>query len=215
MKQIKIRKAYLIFVLFFLLGISRVCAQSNYSAPTKSVQISFLYGNIEQTGIPSLKSDIGFSFSTYHSYWLYKTNSHRFQLGIDVAWFDANYYNYKINRRNFEGSTSRYMMHQADLGLDLGAGINYSITQDLRLHGRICYNPAYSFIYQNETFQGAFANYGVLGLALSWKFIGIGIEGRFGGAKYNDIVIYEDLFESKERTNTKLTSLQTSLVFNF
>lgn len=94
-----------------------------YTAPSKSIQLSFDYGKFSQKGFPALKSDFGFAFSVYHSYWLWKPRSHRFQLGIDVAWTDINYYNYKINLRTFDGYTTRYTMHSGDIGLQVGCGV--------------------------------------------------------------------------------------------
>lgn len=204
-----------------------------YTAPSKSIQLSFDYAKFSQKGFPALKSDFGFAFSVYHSYWLWKPRSHRFQLGIDVAWTDINYYNYKINLRTFDGYTTRYTMHSGDIGLQVGCGVNFNITRDIRLHARACYNPAFAGLYNNDSFQGAFANYGVAGVSLSWKHIGLGIDARFGGAKYKDVVA--DIIGEEEdddsigdpvinrpgssadgsRISTKLFSLRTSLVFTF
>jgi len=211
------------FALFVPLS-SQAQEDERYTTPSQSLHFAFNYGNFGQENFPTLSSDIGAAFTVYHSYWLFKPRSHRFQLGIDVAWFDVNYYNYKVNMHTFEGSDVKYTMHQGDAGIQAGVGVNFCITRDLRLHWRVCYNPAFSGVYQNESFQGAFANYCVTGLSLTWKCIGLGIDARFGAVKYKELDFFDFMEDDDDafaddikpkRIGTNLMSLRTSLVFSF
>lgn len=222
-------------ILALLLGSSHTQAQDDqhYTAPSKSIQFGFNYGSYRQQGYPNLKSDYGFSLTAYHSYWLYKPGNGRFRLGIDVAWVDLNYYNYKVNTTTLDGMTFHTSFHQGDIGIQGGIGMNFNITRDVRLHFRTCYNPAFSGIIQSSKIHGAFGNYGLCGLQLTWKHIGLGIDFRYGSAKYKNFSIFEDdenesyaedadinvtvpgTVETSGHIKTKLFSIRSNIVFNF
>lgn len=202
-----------------------------YTAPTNTVQLGFNHGSYRQEGYPNLKSDFGFSFTTYHSYWLFKPGNHRCQLGIDVGWLDINYFNYKVNTRTLDGLLIHNTFHQGDIGIQGGLGINFNITRDIRLHVRVCYNPSFSGIMQSSKLHGAFGNYALAGLQLTWKRIGLGVDARFGAAKYKKISLFEDdedydhgedlglttpgVAQSDRHIKTNLVSLRSCIVFNF
>ena len=84
-------------------------------------------------------------------------------------------------------------------------------------------------MYINDDFKYAFANCISSGLMLTWKRIGVGVDFKFGKAKYKNLNFvneYDDEEEfdetqlpsstgNNERIPVKLFNIKTSLVFNF
>ena len=202
-----------------------------YRSPKLSILAGFNYGHYKQEGYPSLKSNLGGSLSLYNSFWIVKPGTQRFKLGIEAGWIDVDYYDYKVNMQTFEGAVYRYNFQQFDIGMQAGLCADFHITRDIRLHARACYNPALSGIKIKDDLNYAFANYGVAGISVSWKHFGVGLDMKFGKAKYKNIdyeegdenYIVDDengttvpgTINGGGKLSVKLTSLRTSIVFSF
>ena len=208
-----------------------------YKAPKKYLQAAFNYGKFEQEGFPSLHSDLGGSLTLSQSLWFLKPRSQRFKLGIDFGWLDLDYNYFKVKMISEQGGYFRYTFHQGNIGVLAGLGADFHITKSLRIHGRVCYNPALSCDYINEEINYGFASCFATGLMLTWKHIGLGIDFKFGKSKYKNMDSVDDVddedyendeiynesnglelpgtFGSRESTKVNLFSVRSSIVFTF
>lgn len=204
-----------------------------FKSPKKYLQIGFNFGKFEQEGLAPLHSDIGASLTMFHSFWILKPGTQRFKLGIEASWCDFDYNRYKVNMASEQDGSLSYTFHQGNIGAQIGLGVDFHFNRNLRLHARSCYNPAFSAMYIDDEFKYAFANCISSGLILTWKRIGVGVDFKFGKAKYknlNFVYNYDDEEEfdeefdetqqpsstgNNERIPVKLFNIKTSLVFNF
>ena len=226
---------WLIFVIAFMITLGSAGQDSfTYKAPKKYLQAAFNYGKFEQEGFPSLHSDLGGSLTLSQSLWFLKPRSQRFKLGIDFGWLDLDYNYFKVKMISEQGGYFRYTFHQGNIGVLAGLGADFHITKSLRIHGRVCYNPALSCDYINEEINYGFASCFATGLMLTWKHIGLGIDFKFGKSKYKNMDSVDDedyendeiynesnglelpgTFGSRESTKVNLFSVRSSLVFTF
>ena len=229
---------WLIFVIAFMITLGSAGQDSfTYKAPKKYLQAAFNYGKFEQEGFPSLHSDLGGSLTLSQSLWFLKPRSQRFKLGIDFGWLDLDYNYFKVKMISEQGGYFRYTFHQGNIGVLAGLGADFHITKSLRIHGRVCYNPALSCDYINEEINYGFASCYATGLMLTWKHIGLGIDFKFGKSKYKNMDSVDDVddedyendeiynesnglelpgtFGSRESTKVNLFSVRSSIVFTF
>lgn len=178
----------IIFSIVSLCSISFANANdsSQFHTPTKHISIGYDLTRLTQEGFPALDNYLGVSFTYNKSYYFVKPFKQRLKIGLDVAWVDLHYANYKVNFQTLEGATFKYNIHTADVGVQLGLGLNFNFTNDLSIHAKACYNPTLSGALQELHFGGAFAHYGVAGLTLTYKKIGIGVGVRFGNTTYHE-----------------------------
>ena len=185
---------WLIFVIAFMITLGSAGQDSfTYRAPKKYLQAAFNYGKFEQEGFPSLHSDLGGSLTLSQSLWFLKPRSQRFKLGIDFGWLDLDYNYFKVKMISEQGGYFRYTFHQGNIGVLAGLGADFHITKSLRIHGRVCYNPALSCDYINEEINYGFASCFATGLMLTWKHIGLGIDFKFGKSKYKNMDSVDDV----------------------
>ena len=226
---------WLIFVIAFMITLGSAGQDSfTYKAPKKYLQAAFNYGKFEQEGFPSLHSDLGGSLTLSQSLWFLKPRSQRFKLGIDFGWLDLDYNYFTVKMISEQGGYFRYTFHQGNIGVLAGLGADFHITKSLRIHGRVCYNPALSCDYINEEINYGFASCFATGLMLTWKHIGLGIDFKFGKSKYKNMDSVDDedyendeiynesnglelpgTFGSRESTKVNLFSVRSSIVFTF
>lgn len=176
---------------------------TTFKARKKFQQIGYSYNTFSRKDGAQLKNNIGVSFTSGRSYYLHKPIAGRLRIGLDWAWTDINYASYKVNYIYTDAATStqseaedddsdddRYTnltMHGVDIGMQIGPSVTYAVTNDIQLHAYGRYAPAFSLLYDGDHVQGGFGNFCVIGANVSWKCIGLGIEGRFGGSTYKNL----------------------------
>lgn len=131
-------------------------------------------------------------------------------IGFDIA-FDANYTKYK-DIENLENDNSEDRgsilddaglgdldMMQIDAGLALGpivevAPFSYTDNAARHLKAFVYYHmaPSYSGVIIDEEVYSAFNMFHGIGFGLTWKWVSLGYEYRFGSAKYDNFSIDED-----------------------
>lgn len=198
-----------------------------------ATSIGFVQTTMKQDGLPDLKSNWGLSLTKSHSYYIGKPLAGgRLRLGVDVAFTDINYTNYKIDWR-FPTDYWEYAspddnewpstIHELEIGIQAGLGVNYSITRLLNLHATARYVPCFAGMYDGDDFSGAFGNFGVAGLTVNYGMIGLGLEYRFGGAKYKSLLSLSDLDseegesvrDSDRKIKTTFSGLRALVVLHF
>lgn len=163
-------------------------------ARNKFTNIGFSYSKLKQDGMPELKSDIGVNFTKGTTYFLHKPIAHRLRFGIDAVWTDINYSNYKVTYINpeYPEYPDKTTMHEVEIGVQVGPSANFNIHRNSELHAYFRYAPSFSGFYNGDEFQAGFGNFFVGGASVSWKFIGAGIEARFGSSKYKQYLSLSD-----------------------
>lgn len=215
-----------------LIGCAAQAEPGEFKVKTGGTSIGFVQTTMKQDGLPDLKSNWGVSLTKSKSYYIGKPMvGGRLRLGVDVAFTDINYTNYKIDWRfptdyweygspdNFDRPTT---IHEFEIGIQAGLGVNYSITRLLNLHATARYVPCFAGMYDGDDFSGAFGNFGVAGLTVNYGMIGLGIEYRFGRAKYKSLVSLSDDDEydegwrdSDRKIKTTFSGLRALVVFHF
>lgn len=137
------------------------------------------------------------------------------KFGLDVSWFDVTYINYKANPLwegtgddyndydydydygyDDELEDPNLGSHQIDIAVGVGVSATFApffqSDNALRyLKGKVyChFMPTYSMMLISEPddtrFNSAFVPYVTFGAEVSWKAIGLFVEGRWGSANYN------------------------------
>ena len=168
--------------------------QEDMPARNKFTNIGFSYSKLTQEGMPELKSNIGVNFTKGTTYFLHKPIAHRLRFGIDAVWTDINYANYKVIYIDpaYPEYPDKTTMHEVEVSLQVGPSINFNIHRNSELHAYFRYAPSFSGFYNGDEFQAGFGNFFVGGASVSWKFIGAGIEARFGSSKYKSYFSLND-----------------------
>ena len=201
-------------------------------ARNKFTNIGFSYSKFKQEGMPELKSDIGVNFTKGTTYFLHKPIAHRLRFGIDAVWTDINYSNYKVIYIDpeYPEYPEKTTMHEVEIGVQVGPSVNFNIHRNSELHAYFRYAPSFSGFYNGDEFQAGFGNFFVGGASVSWKFIGAGIEARFGSSKYKQYLSlsdfgyddYEDTYveereeeSGSDKVKTKFHGCRAYITFRF
>lgn len=155
-------------------------------ARTRFTNIGFSAITMKQEGQPKLKSDIGVNLTKGATYYLHKPIAHRLRFGIEAVWADITYSNYKVTYVDLDNPeyNDKTNMHGLEISMQVGPAVNFNVHRNSELHGYFRYAPSFSGFYNGDEFEAGFANFFVGGASISWKCIGVGVEARFGSAKY-------------------------------
>ena len=204
----------LIYLLFFCVASYSQENGNSGKLRNKYINISFAKSTMEQNDFPKLKSNYGVGFTVGKTFYLHKkplANCLRF--GIDATWFDINYTNYKIEHITYLG-TNKYDYHQGEISMHVGPSLTITPVKGFNICVYFRYAPTYSGIYANDKFSGNYASIFVGGASISYTFIGLGIESRFGRCKYNEFT-FSDNTENIGKIQTKLNGLRAYITFKF
>lgn len=179
-----------------------------------SQSLSPKYGN-------DLEGSFGVSLTSGRTIYLHKKPiwgklKFALDLGMDVNYtkykdFDEDYNNYYENE---DSPALLSGMHQCDLGALLGASATVNPVGDLRVSAYFRFVPTYSMLIIDEDMSGSYVSFFTYGGEVTWKAIGIGIEGRSGSGKYGSIISDDESGEDiKEKFST--SSLRVYLSFRF
>lgn len=203
----RIVKYFLLYIMLLCTAIMASAADDaseyqRFYTPQKQMSIGVDVAQMKQDVFPALNNYIGVSYTIYKSYYLFKPFKQRLKIGIDLAWADLHYANYKINYHNVDGLNLRYSYHTADIGVQVGIGLNVNLSRNWNLHARACYNPSLLGALQQLTIRGAFAHFGTAGLTIAYKKIGMGLGVRFGNPAYHkfdlELLDEEDISNSED-----------------
>lgn len=93
--------------------------------------------------------------------------------------------------------------YQVELGMQVGPSVTVNPVDHLKVSAYFRYAPCASILYMNEEVSANYASFFVCGGAVSYKAISIGIEGRWGSAKYNTLIDINDEEGGKEKIKWK------------
>lgn len=168
-----------------------------------------------------MKSNIGFFLESGRTIFLHKKPLWgKLKFGIDLG-ADVNYIKFEDYEDPesdygdyFEGEALISGMHQCDVGALIGALASVNPVGDMRVSAYFRFIPSYSMLVLDGDVNGSYVSFFTYGGEISWKAIGIGIEGRFGNGKYSSIMAgSEDMEDIKEKYTT--SSLRAYITFKF
>lgn len=115
------------------------------------------------------------------------------RIGLDATWFDMNYAHQKpagIFSEIFDMlDAPSFEIHQADISMGIGPSIHVNPVGRLGIHAYARYNPTLATLFNTQgdfSMAGGYSSVIVTGGAISWGVISVGVEGRWGFAKYSD-----------------------------
>lgn len=189
----------------------------------KYFNIGYIKQNLSETGGDEfkLKSEFGASISMGRTYYLHKKPLlGMIKIGLDWSWIDMSFAKYStIDLENSLGTRSIWdgndydedEDYDEDLDLDLelgcfqletGMSVGPSVTinpiNHLKVNAYFHFTPSASMIFLDDNISASYASFFNIGAAVSYKFISIGVEKRWGSANYSslsldDIDLEEDL----------------------
>lgn len=161
-------------------------------------------------------SNFGFSLTTGTQYLWPRSEGwagNRIKVGVDARWFDVSYINYKKNIKvnGTEIKTTRfddyyddeekdYGRHQLHLGVGVGPTVSIAPfgnsdgqVRFLRANLYAHFNPSASAVLYKDPDGDTHASWAFVpaldyGLNIQWRFITLGVEARWGKAKYNSLI---------------------------
>ena len=109
----------------------------------------------------------------------------------------GNYYepngNGNANYPDYEEDDDSDDMYQGEIGMQIGPSITINPVSHLKISGYFRYAPCASILYVDSEVSCNYASFFVCGGAISYKAISIGVEGRWGSAKYKSLLDTEDV----------------------
>lgn len=138
--------------------------------------------NQEVEGL-ELKSDFGASLSWGKTYYLHNKPILRFiKIGLDWSMIDINYAKYSYEAEAGDG----FKLQQAEFGMQFGPSVTINPIHHLKIgvYGRV--TPSYSLLYyDSDKLCHNYATFFSVGGAVAWRVLSVGVEYRWGAAKYN------------------------------
>lgn len=106
----------------------------------------------------------------------------------DFGYTDEGDNDYDIGYDDTDDEDMDIGLHHIDVGLHVGPSISINPVSHLKILAYFRFVPSYSMLILSEEFYQGFTPLFSYGGEISYKVIGIGIEGRSGNAKYTDML---------------------------
>ena len=203
--------------MFMLFVCMTAFSQEEESKPEKMrsnfINFGYVESKLNQDDFDQMKSDWGASFTIGKTFFLHKKPIAKFiRFGIDAAWFDLSYANYK-----FEYDEDKEHIHHAEAAMQVGPSVTLTPVRGLNITGYLRYAPTFSALYStaNDNYNLRYATRFVGGASLYYKFFGVGFESRFGTSKIDPFWAFVSESEAEEKVKTKLTGYRVYLTFRF
>lgn len=179
-------KKGLLLILMSLLTASALYAQDVDILRRKYSQVSF-GKNTFKLDDWKMKSDFAINYTNGRTFYLHEDEvAGLIRFAIDGSWTDLTYAKY-TRPLVVEQKQNNYKFHQLDYALNVGPSVHINPVEDVFVHTYFRYAPAYSLFMGDKQIYGNYATYFVTGLSVSYNFIALGFEGRFGNCNYQNI----------------------------
>ena len=181
-------KKGIILLLVSLFALSAAYADGADVLRRKYSQVSIGRNTIKNDQWGKLKSDIALNYTNGRTFYLHEEEIiDMIRLGIDGTWTDLSYARY-TRTLPLDGKVKEYKFNQLDYALNVGPSAHINPIDDVYVHAYFRYAPAYSLLFGDKQVYGNYATYFVTGLSVSYNFIALGFEGRFGNCNYNNYI---------------------------
>ncbi len=191
----------------------------------------------EDAGL-SMKGKIGFSLSTGRTYYVTGNLLNFMKVGIDATWFDLtfrqygngkfidalmdeyedyyddyyydDYYDY-YDEDDDDGPSFPKKVYELGIGMQVGPSITFNPVKKLDIHVYLRWAPSFVGLLGNDLSNAyGFASAFTSGCSVTWRGMGVGIEGKFGPAKLNNLV-----WDNAGKVKTKTNGFRFFLNFGF
>ncbi len=206
-------KKSLLLLLTALLAASSLFAQDVDILRRKYSQVSYAQNTFKH-GKWEMKSDFAVNYSSGRIFYLHEDEvAGLIRFAIDGTWTDLTYAKYS-RTLPWDGKDKAYKFHQIDYSLGVGPSVHINPVDDLYVHTYFRYAPTYSFFMGDKQVYGNYATNFVTGLSVSFNFVAVGFEGRFGSCEYKSLVSAEKAAEYIEQLKTNPLNQLTEKVKN-
>lgn len=193
----------------------------------KYFNIYYVNQSISQEDIDGTwKNDFGVAMAMGKTFYLHKKPIlGMIKFGIDWSYFDLNFAKYTDNWGFFNGEgeygydnyyydygygytdDSYYGLepediYQAEIGTAIGVSVTVNPYDHIKAAGYFRVVPSYSMLYAAEDFSGSYGTFFLAGGSVAYKAISLGIEARWGKAKYDSMLNLDDLDDIDESMST-------------
>lgn len=142
-----------------------------------------------------MKSDFAINYTNGLTFYVHEEEIiDLLRFAIDATWTDFTYAKY-TRTLPLEGKNKDYKFHQFDYALNVGPSAHINPIDDVYVHAYFRYAPAYSLLTGDKQIYGNYATYFVTGISVSYSFIALGFEGRFGNCNYKNLASAKRLEE--------------------
>ena len=194
-------KKGLLLLLASLFAASSVFAQDVDILRRKYSQVSFGKNTFIHNNW-KMKSDFAINYTNGRTFYLHEDEvAGLIRFAIDGTWTEFTYAKY-TRPLPVEGKTKGYKFHQIDYALNVGPSVHINPIEDVFVHTYFRYAPAYSLFMGDKQVYGNYATYFVTGLSVSYNFIALGFEGRFGNCNYDSLISAKKAAEYIEQLKT-------------
>ena len=198
-------KKGIILLLVSLFALSAAYADGADVLRRKYSQVSIGRNTIKNDQWGKLKSDIALNYTNGRTFYLHEDEIiDMIRFGIDGTWTDLTYAHY-TRTLPVEDKNKGYKFNQFDYALNVGPSAHIEPIDDVLVHTYFRYAPAYSLLFGDKQVYGNYATYFVTGLSVSYNFIALGFEGRFGNCNYSNLVSAKRLESLKPNPENVLT----------
>lgn len=191
----------------------------------KYFNIYYVNQSITQEDIDGTwKNDFGVALAMGKTFYLHKKPIlGMIKFGIDWSYFDLNFAKYTDNWGFFNGDAEYYGgggnyyydygygytddsyygiepedIYQAEIGTAIGVSVTVNPYDHIKAAGYFRVVPSYSMLYAAEDFSGSYGTFFLAGGSVAYKAISLGIEARWGKAKYDSMLNLDDLDDIDE-----------------
>lgn len=170
----------------------------------KYMNVGYCIMNLD--GMPVPESKFGFSYSMGRTYYLHKKPlAGMIKFGLDFSYLDvtvASFDNSNGKGLSFGGDEEALEIdlkrNYFDYTMQIGPSVTVNPIDQLKVSAYGRFAPSASFITMNDYAYVQFVPHFTCGLSVSYKVIGLGIEGRWGKANYKGFSLDEDSMEFGE-----------------
>lgn len=179
--------------------------QQNNVWETRRSGLSFGYGNTTLTHSDfdelEWKSDFSFSLDRVKTRYFHKTPIlGMIKIGYDLSFFGVDYVKYaavegeEYTNPNDASQTSRKELDlwQVDYRWSIGPSVYVNPISELKAGVYFHYRPTVTLLTLDSNYNLAYGNNFAFGASVVWKKVALGIEKRWGNAKYSALDFDED-----------------------
>lgn len=160
------------------------------------INIGYVNQTLEPQYGGEIKSDYGFDLEYGKTIYFHRIPLlGRIKFGADLG-IDLNYVKYKDYESKIVRNATTELwedevnlgVHQGEAGFLIGPRVTVNILPTLKISGFFRYVPSWSCLVLDDDVTNTYASFFTYGGEITWMFIGLGIEGRHGSAKYDSFV---------------------------
>lgn len=178
----------------------------------KYMNLGYCMMNLD--GMPVPESKFGFSYAIGRTYYLHKKPiAGMIKFGLDFSYLDVTFASFdNSNGKGISIGGDEESMeidlkrNYLDYTMQIGPSVTVNPVDELKVSAYGRFAPSASFITMNDYAYVQFVPHVTCGLAVCYKMIGLGIEGRWGKANYKGFSLNEEGMDGGENIDEDSTA---------